>query len=74
MLAGGGWTSVTGCRTSRHAHSAQECRRPHAVSGHRAAHLAMCAGAGDDSVPLMTVDTFQRLTGGVRAILDSTQR
>ena len=39
----------------------------------QASQLAMCAGAGDDSVPLMTVETFPRLTGGVRAILDSTQ-
>ena len=38
-----------------------------------AAQLAMCAGAGEDNFPLMTVETFPRLTGGVRAILDSTQ-
>ena len=31
----------------------------------QAAQLAMCAGAGDDSIPLMTVETFPRLTGGV---------
>ena len=31
----------------------------------QAAQLAMCAGARDDSVPLMTVETFPRLTGGV---------
>ena len=39
----------------------------------QAAQFAMCAGAGDDSVPLMTVDTFPILTGGVRAMLDCTQ-
>ena len=40
----------------------------------QAAQLAMCAGAGDDSIPLMTVESFPRLTGGVRAILDNIQR
>ena len=54
----------------------------------QAAQLAVCASAGDDSrreraanqepqspsVPLMTVETFPRLAGGVRAVLDSTQR
>ena len=37
----------------------------------QSAHLAACAGAGDDSLPLMTVETFPRLPGGVRAALDS---
>ena len=37
------------------------------------ARLAMCAGAGEDTVPLMTVETFPQLTGGVRAILDNTR-
>ena len=37
------------------------------------AHLAAYAGAGDDSIPLMTVETFPRLPGGVRAALDSLQ-
>ena len=40
----------------------------------QAAQLAVCAGAGEDNVPLMTVETFLRMTGGVRAILDSTPR
>ena len=35
------------------------------------AHLAACAG--DDSVPLMIVETFPRLPGSVRATLDSIQ-
>ena len=39
----------------------------------QAAQLAVCAGAGDDNVPLMTVKTFPMMTGGVRAIIDSTQ-
>ena len=37
----------------------------------KAAHLAVCAGAEDDGLPLMTVETFPRLTGGVRAVLDN---
>ena len=40
----------------------------------QSAHLASCAGAGDDCIPLMTMETFPRLSGGVRAVLDSTQR
>ena len=36
----------------------------------QAAHLAVCAGAEDDRLPLMTVETFPRLRGGVRAVLD----
>ena len=39
----------------------------------QSAHLATSAGAGDDSLPLMTVETFPRLPGGVRATLDSLQ-
>ena len=39
----------------------------------QSAHLAACAGAMDDSLPLMTVETFPRLPGGVRATLDSLQ-
>ena len=37
-----------------------------------AAQLAMYVDAGDDTVPLMTVETFPRLTGGVRAVLEDT--
>ena len=37
------------------------------------AHLAAYVGAGDDSMPLMTVQTFPRLPGGVHAALDSPQ-
>ena len=33
------------------------------------AHLSSCAGAMDNSLPLMTVETFPRLPGGVRAVL-----
>ena len=36
------------------------------------AHLATCAGAGEDSMPLMTVETFPSLTGSVRAVLDDS--
>ena len=39
----------------------------------QAAQLAMCAGAGEDIVPLMMMATFPRLTGGVREILDNTR-
>ena len=39
----------------------------------QAAHLAACAGAGDEDIPLMTVEMFPRLPGGVRAALDSLQ-
>ena len=39
----------------------------------QAAHLAACAGAQEDHIPLMTMETFPRLTGGVRAALDDTQ-
>ena len=35
------------------------------------AHLSSCAGAMDESLPLMTVETFPRLPGGVRAVLES---
>ena len=34
-----------------------------------AAHLAACAGALDDSVPLMSVETFPWLPGGIRSAL-----
>ena len=37
----------------------------------QSAHLAACAGAGNDSPPLITVETFPRLPGGVCAVLDS---
>ena len=38
----------------------------------QAAPLAACAGAEGDLLPLKTVKTFMRLTGGVRAVLDSS--
>ena len=34
-----------------------------------AAHLAACAGALDDTVPLMAAETFPRLPGGIRSAL-----
>ena len=34
-----------------------------------AAHLAACAGALDDNVPLMAAETFPRLPGGIRSAL-----
>ena len=33
-------------------------------------HLAACSGALDNTIPLMSVDTFPRLTGGIRSALD----
>ena len=39
----------------------------------QAAELAVYADAGDESVLLMTVETFPRLTGGIRAVLDDTR-
>ena len=39
-----------------------------------AAHLAGCAGALDDSVPLMSAETFPRLPGGIRSVLTEIQR
>ena len=39
----------------------------------QAAQLAVYAEAGENDIPLMTVETFPRLTGGVRAVLDDTQ-
>ena len=35
------------------------------------AHLYACAGAMKDTLPLLTVETFPRLPGFVRAVLDS---
>ena len=35
-----------------------------------AAHVANCAGADDDEVPLMSAKTFPRLEGGIRAALE----
>ena len=37
------------------------------------AHIAACAGAEEDQLPHMTVETFPRLTGAVRAALDDMQ-
>ena len=39
-----------------------------------AAHLAACSGALDDSIPLMSVETFPRTTGGIRSALDNVTR
>ena len=38
----------------------------------QAAHLAAYAGSEEDLLPLMTVETFPRLTGSVRAILEDS--
>ena len=38
----------------------------------QAAQLAVYADAGEDTIPLMMVETFPRLTGGVQAVLDDT--
>ena len=39
-------------------------------------HLVACSGGLDDSIPLMTVETFSRATGGggVRSVLDEADR
>ena len=39
-----------------------------------AAHLAACAGALDDTVPLMAAETFPRLPGGIRSALTEIRR
>ena len=39
-----------------------------------AAHLAACSGALDDALPLMSVETFPRATGGIRSALDDATR
>ena len=39
-----------------------------------AAHLAACSGALDDSIPLMSVETFPRTTGGIRSAIDDATR
>ena len=39
-----------------------------------AAHLAACAGAMDDTVPLMAAETFPRLPGVIRSALQDMQR
>ena len=35
-----------------------------------AAHIANCASADNDAIPLMSAETFPRLEGGIRAALD----
>ena len=35
-----------------------------------AAHIANCAAADDDNIPLMSAETFPRLEGGVLAALE----
>ena len=37
-------------------------------------HVANCAGADDDEVPLMSAETFPRLEGGIRAALEEVDR
>ena len=38
------------------------------------AHLAACAGALDDTVPLMSAETFPRTPGGIRSALQEARR
>ena len=38
------------------------------------AHLAACDGGLDDRIPLMTVETFPRATGGIQSVLDVADR
>ena len=35
----------------------------------QATHLAACTGAMDDSIPLMSAETFPRVPGGIRSAL-----
>ena len=37
-------------------------------------HLAACDGGLDDHIPLMTVETFPRATGGIQSVLDVVNR
>ena len=37
-------------------------------------HLAPCSGALDDNLPMMYVDTFPRVTGGIRSALDEVRQ
>ena len=37
-------------------------------------HLAACTGAMDDSIPLMSVETFPRVAGGIRSALAESQQ
>ena len=39
-----------------------------------AAHLAACSGGLNDSLPLMSVETFPHATGGIRLALDEADR
>ena len=39
-----------------------------------ATHIANCAAADDDDIPLMSAETFPRLEGGVRAALEEVDR
>ena len=38
------------------------------------AQLAACSGALDNNIPLMTVETLPRVTGGIRLALDEADR
>ena len=40
----------------------------------QSAHLAACAGAMDNSIPLMSAETFPRASGGIRSALDEAQQ
>ena len=37
-------------------------------------HIATCSGAMDDALPLMSAETFPRVTGGVRSTLDEARQ
>ena len=37
-------------------------------------HMAACDGGLDDHIPLMTVETFPRATGGIQSVLDVVNR
>ena len=39
-----------------------------------AAHVANCAGADDDEVPLMSAEIFPRLEGSIRVALEEVDR
>ena len=42
--------------------------------GIQSTHIAACSGALDDNLPMMSAETFPRLTGGIRSALDETDQ
>ena len=40
----------------------------------QSSHIAACYGALDDNLPMMSIDAFPRLTGGIRSTLDEADQ